>query len=81
MKRHASLFLPADILLPSGGVDCAKWAVIACDQFTSQPEYWREAERIVGDSPSALEIIYPEAYLLAGRCAHSAHPGGHDTRP
>lgn len=59
-------FLPADILLPSGGVDCAKWAVIACDQFTSQPEYWREAERIVGDSPSALEIIYPEAYLSQG---------------
>lgn len=59
-------FLPADILLPAPGVDCAKWAVVACDQFTSQMEYWQRAEAIVGDAPSALHIVYPEAYLAEG---------------
>lgn len=59
-------FLPADILLPAKGVDAGKWAVIACDQFTSQPEYWQEAARIVGDAPSALHIVYPEVYLSEG---------------
>ncbi len=56
-----NLFLPADILLPKK--DFEKWAVIACDQYTSEPEYWKRAEEIVGDSPSALNIIFPEAYL------------------
>lgn len=53
----------ADILLPADGVDLKKWAVIACDQFTSQPEYWREVEGFVGDAPSTLHMIYPEVYL------------------
>lgn len=52
-----------DILLPADGVDLKKWAVIACDQFTSQPEYWREVEDFVGDAPSTLHMIYPEVYL------------------
>lgn len=53
------------ILLPSG-VDLTKWAVIACDQFTSQPEYWAEVEREVGGAPSTLNMIYPEAWLGRG---------------
>ena len=53
---------PADILLPKG-CDMTRWAVVACDQFTSQPEYWEEAERIVGDAPSTLRLILPESRL------------------
>ena len=48
---------PADILLPRDA-DMSKWAVVACDQFTSQPEYWEEADRIVGDAPSTENINY-----------------------
>ena len=59
-------FLPANILLPAKGTDMSKWAVIACDQFTSQPEYWHKAEKIVGDAPSALNLVYPEAFLSKG---------------
>lgn len=51
------------ILLPNSGIDMSKWSVIACDQFTSQPEYWQKVKDFVGDSPSALNIIFPEAYL------------------
>lgn len=56
-----SHFFPADILLPKE--DFEKWAVVACDQYTSEPEYWDDVERIVGDSPSALNIILPEVFL------------------
>lgn len=49
--------------LPRSGTDLTKWAVIACDQFTSQPEYWNEVERIVGDAPSTLNLTFPEVYL------------------
>jgi len=52
-----------DILLPKKGVDLTKWAAIACDQYTSEPEYWRKAADLVGDAPSTLHIIYPEVYL------------------
>ncbi len=55
-------FYPADILLPRGA-DMNKWAVIACDQFTSQPEYWQAVEEEVGDAPSTLRLILPEARL------------------
>ena len=59
-----SCFIPADILLPDfSKIDGKKWATIACDQFTSQPEYWHDAEKIAKDSPSALNLILPEAYL------------------
>ena len=54
-------FLPADILLPKKDFD--KWAVVACDQYTSEPDYWEETGRIVGGAPSALNIILPELYL------------------
>ena len=50
-----------DVLLPTS--DLFAWAVVACDQFTSQPDYWREADEIVGDQPSTLRLIFPEVYL------------------
>ncbi|MDE2452984.1 MAG: DUF1015 family protein, partial [Burkholderiales bacterium] len=50
-------------VLPRAGIDWAKWAVVACDQYTSEPEYWREVERVVGDAPSALRLIFPEVFL------------------
>ena len=55
-------FYPADILLPKGQ-DMTKWAVVACDQFTSEPEYWQAVEQQVGDAPSTLRLILPEAKL------------------
>ncbi len=54
-----------DILLPRSGIELEKWAVIACDQFTSEPEYWQEVARIVGDAPSTLNLVLPEVYLGA----------------
>ncbi len=56
------LALP-DVLLPSEGINLERWAVIACDQFTSQPEYWEKVGEFVGSSPSTLEMILPEVYL------------------
>lgn len=56
-------FKSADILLPKQGIDMEKWAVIACDQFTSELEYWEETKKIVGDAPSTLNLILPEVYL------------------
>ena len=55
-------FRPADILLPQG-CDYDKWSVVACDQYTSQPEYWQRVEERVGRSPSALRLILPESCL------------------
>lgn len=52
---------PANILLPKS--DFEKWAVIACDQYTSDPEYWNDVENFVGDSPSTLNMVLPEIYL------------------
>lgn len=54
-----------EILLPKN-VDWEKWAVIACDQFTSQPDYWEKLAEFIGDSPSTLKIIFPEVYLERG---------------
>ena len=54
----------ADILLPDfNKVSPERWAVVACDQFTSEPEYWQAAKDTVGDSPSTLNLILPEVYL------------------
>lgn len=55
-------FGKADILIPHQ-VSMEKWAVIACDQFVSQPEYWEEVRRLVGNAPSTLNLILPEAEL------------------
>ena len=43
-----------EIMIPKDGTDYGKWAVVACDQYTSEPEYWEDAEKIVGDAPSTL---------------------------
>jgi hypothetical protein len=51
------------ILLPKAGIDLAKWAVIACDQFTAEPEYWQSVQQIVNDAPSTYHLILPEVYL------------------
>lgn len=61
--NHNTIFSPAEILLPRDGVNLTKWAVVACDQFTSNPAYWAECESIIGASPSAYNYILPEAYL------------------
>lgn len=52
-----------EIMLPKASTDLSRWAVIACDQYTSQPEYWAETDRIVGDAPSTLRLTLPEVYL------------------
>ena len=57
-----NLFEPADLLIPNVE-EMEKWSVIACDQFTSQPEYWERVEKTVGDAPSSLKLIFPEAKL------------------
>ncbi len=62
MKYNHS-FSPADILLPK--CDFENWAVIACDQYTSEPEYWEEVTAAAGSKPSALNIVLPEVYLSA----------------
>lgn len=54
-----------EILIPNEKINMRKWSVIACDQYTSNPQYWNEVERIVGSSPSALHIMLPEIYLNA----------------
>jgi len=60
------IFNTADILIPAAG-DMSKWAVIACDQFTSEPEYWAECERLVGEADSTLRLMLPEAWLETDR--------------
>jgi len=57
-------FAPADILMPKD-CDMHKWAVVACDQFTSQPEYWESVENTVGEAASTLRLILPESMLNA----------------
>ncbi len=57
-------FLPSDILLPDfSAVNGTAWATVACDQFTGKPEYWTALDRAVGESPSTLRLILPEAFL------------------
>ncbi len=58
-----SIIKAPKILMPVPQTDMQKWAVVACDQFTSQPDYWRKLTDYVGDAPSTLKIIFPEAYL------------------
>ncbi len=53
----------ADILIPQSTCDLTKWAVVACDQFTSDREYWDDVYKIAGDAPSTAKLILPEAYL------------------
>lgn len=62
MKNAFTAFTSADILLPRDA-EYEKWAVIACDQFTSEPEYWQETEKITEGAVTALDLILPEIYL------------------
>ncbi|NBB90853.1 MAG: DUF1015 family protein [Spirochaetes bacterium] len=66
-ERLKSLgILVPEILLPRGGVELSKWATIACDQHTSNPDYWREVERRAYEAPSTLNLVFPEVYLEDG---------------
>lgn len=70
MKKRFEAFLPADILIPREGLEY--WSVIACDQFTAEPEYWRETERITAGKPTALALMLPEAFLEGADPAEKA---------
>ena len=60
----SAYFLPADILLPDfDKVNGTAWSTVACDQYTSEPEYWEEVGAQVGEKPSTLRLILPEVYL------------------
>lgn len=59
-------FKTANILIPNN-IDDTKWSVVACDQYTSEPEYWEKVKNEVGDAPSALKITFPEVYLNDGK--------------
>ncbi len=64
MKNYPEIGIQVpQVYLPRPDIDLTKWAVIACDQFTSQPEYWARVEQLVGDAPSTLNLIFPEVYL------------------
>lgn len=54
------------LLLPRPGIPLPAWSVIACDQYTSQGEYWEETRRLVGETPSTLDLVLPEAHLRQG---------------
>ena len=67
--KNNTCFGAADLLLPDFKKnDASKWAVVACDQFTSEPEYWESVKAEVGDAPSTLNIILPEVYLSESEC-------------
>jgi len=61
MNRYIP-FKTADILIPKS-CDMSKWSVVACDQYTSEPEYWNAVTAFVGNAPSTLKITLPEIYL------------------
>ena len=62
-------FTKADILLPKlNSEEMKKWSVVACDQYTGEPDYWKTVYGIVGVAPSALDLILPEIYLEEADC-------------
>ena len=63
MNFSAVGIAPADFLLPAAHVDASAWACVACDQYTSQPEYWQKTAAIVGGKPSCMKLVLPECYL------------------
>ena len=60
-----SVFRVPQTCLPRAGVDLARWAVVACDQYTSEPDYWQAVAGLVGDAPSTLHLTFPEVFLGA----------------
>lgn len=66
-ERLSALALnPADIMIPKRGISLEKWAVVACDQYTSDRDYWKRVKDNVGSNPSTLDLIFPEVYLEDG---------------
>ena len=63
MRYEQVGILPCDLLLPAEHVKNATWACVACDQYTSQPEYWRETAALVGEAPSCSKLVLPECFL------------------
>jgi hypothetical protein len=55
--------LTPQVWLPKNGVDLTRWATVACDQYTAEPEYWEKVEKFVGEAPSTLRLFLPEIYL------------------
>ena len=62
LLRQSGMAVP-EIYLPAEGTDMQKWAVIACDQHSSEPEYWEKTGEFVRNAPSSLNLIFPECYL------------------
>lgn len=62
LKKDIGILIPS-ILVPRKNVDMSKWSVVACDQYTSEHNYWSGISQDIGESPSTLRLIYPEAYL------------------
>jgi hypothetical protein len=63
-----NIIIKPEILLPKSNIDLHKWAVIACDQYTSELNYWKKVTEIVSDEPSTLNVILPEVYLNSSDC-------------
>lgn len=64
MKTYENIGIQVpQVFLPKAGIDLTKWAVVACDQYTSEPEYWEQVKQIVGSNPSTLNLTLPEIYL------------------
>ena len=62
--KHLNCFHAAEILLPDfEKVNGTLWSAVACDQYTSEPEYWERADATVGNAPSTLRLMLPELYL------------------
>lgn len=71
-------FSTADILLPRlSDTEMSRWAVVACDQYTGEPNYWEETARIVGKSPSSLNLILPEIFLESDDCENKIRAINH----
>lgn len=63
IKKGGLPIVCPNIFLPKKGIDLTKWAVVACDQFTSKPSYWNKLHDMIGDAPSTLNLVLPEIYL------------------
>ncbi len=63
MQTITRCIYPGELLLPAQPTDLTAWACLACDQFTSQPQYWEQVKLLVGGRPSTLNLILPECYL------------------
>lgn len=60
--KNCKVFNTADILLPKN-CDLTAFSVVACDQYTSEPDYWNNVKTLVSDKPSTLNMVFPEIYL------------------